>query len=447
MIRDDQARWLSGGLKLARVFDEKGAPRAVPWIVETIGERLGVPPVGVIADLGALLHGEPVHTRAIATGDARLDAAIRKYEDAVLGPLARDRRVYEIAMAIEKLPDDVRARAVGIFTATLLNRIGYEGGAPIKPGPARALAKKPDLLEGGYAALRDERTRSEMAAGYEAIARGAKATKELVTDADVFVMENVEVLRDLEQRLAIEQLASAREALFRAMPRRIKSTRKSEGATATPKADESEYPAGGFSSISTSGSLENIVISELIYMEKGKTEHVDLFDLRYAEGELLYYTRDEAIYLRQRRYVTFVFGPELTKARVKDAGAPFQRLVLLFGVALAVIKKLTLELDAIDLRFRWVFARTEKKPSPLGAERALLELLLREERENGLVEILEATSDEEAARAVDFARVALVQTVSFSPGLASRVERLGLDTAQDFDAWSAQSIDLVASLL
>ena len=94
----------------------------------------------------------------------------------------------------------------------------------------------------------------------------------------------------------------------------------------TSLTDEDHYPTGGFSSIATTGTMENLVISELIYMEdpadKDAAGGVDLFDLRYAEGELLYYTRDESQFVRDHRAVGFALSSDLTRARIKDRGAP-----------------------------------------------------------------------------------------------------------------------------
>src|SRR5690349_22712781 len=97
--------------------------------------------------------------------------------------------------------------------------------------------------------------------------------------------------------------------------------------------DDAAFPQGGFSSVSNVGSLENLVTSELVYMEDDAG--LDLFDMRYVEGELLYYTRDESLVVRRRRRVTFALLPGLTEARVKDAGLRWQRGVLVLGLVLS----------------------------------------------------------------------------------------------------------------
>ena len=67
-------------------------------------------------------------------------------------------------------------------------------------------------------------------------------------------------------------------------------TSQSEGDAPTQLEEESAFPVGGFSSISTVGSLENLVTSELIYMDDPNdpaSERPDQFDVRFVEGDLL----------------------------------------------------------------------------------------------------------------------------------------------------------------
>ncbi|MFY0574170.1 hypothetical protein ACN28S_07260 [Cystobacter fuscus] len=128
------------------------------------------------------------------------------------------------------------------------------------------------------------------------------------------------------------------------------------------------------------GSLENLVTSELVYMEDDAG--LDLFDMRYVEGELLYYTRDESLVVRRRRRVTFALLPGLTEARVKDAGLRWQRGVLVLGLVLSPVRRLSVWLGEEELRFRVVVVG-----EGLEAERGLCELLLREWLARGNAEV------------------------------------------------------------
>lgn len=483
--RGDTSSWLAAGLCLARVvpWGEDDIVQVASWIVAAIGERLDMPPLGVVADVGALLSGRSLGSEARPVlVDARLDHARRRYEDEVLARLAGDARARAGADAFASLSPDLRPLAVGILVASLLSRIGFDRGVTLQPGIVRAALRRPgrEIAERGFVALRDHaQTRDALAAGYEALVQGAQRTGELVSEGDVFLLENLSVLRSLTQRFAIAQVVEAAASIARGFPRRVRSTRASAGDAVTRLEDESEYPVGGFSSISTSGTLENLVTSELIYMESpaglpvdgglasGRT--VDLFDLRYTEGELLYYTRDEAIHTRRRRVVTFLLGDDLASSRVKDVGSPWQRIVLLLGVLVAAIEKLEGHLAAEALQFRVVFLRESAgQPSALKAERELCELMLREWRAKGAASVLESTMEAEAASLAAASRGALVEVVLFSTApvgamsarwsaaasaaaIGSRTTCLsfgtGLVDGADLEAWKESAVELVGALL
>ena len=207
------------------------------------------------------------------------------------------------------------------------------------------------------------------------------------------------------------------------------------------------------------GSLENLVTSELIYMDppssSGMKGDVDLFDMRYVEGELLYYTRDEAIFVRRRRQVVLVLSPDLVRARVKDRGAPFQRIVIVLGLVLVLTKKLVEMLGEEALAIRVVFLLAEDGlPSPLAEERALAELILREWRDLGTVEVDEVSWEETLERATTDARRALVEIVRFTgraeaaPVLDPRIVFVDFPARPDaLDEWSRRASEALSALL
>ena len=96
------------------------------------------------------------------------------------------------------------------------------------------------------------------------------------------------------------------------------------------------YPAGGFAALSTKGTFENLVRSEVVYVGEGTSTEggVDLFDVRFAENELLYYTRDEAPRTDARREICVVVDRP-AELRTKAAELPEQHLVLIEGTLLA----------------------------------------------------------------------------------------------------------------
>lgn len=370
-IRDPEEarRWLCAGLTLMRLapLSATEVEAVIPWAVRALSEMGSLPPAGVVADLGRLLFGAPLELKPLATTDVRLRAAIRAYEDEVLGRLATDRHLQEATDAALRLAPSLRADAVALLCQRILGRVRFRAATSMSPAALRRLAQRPatEVLDEGLAALGRGDCIAELAHGYEELARAARQVRALLGDGEVFALENLAALSTLAQRLAIEHMGAAAEALEATLPRRIPRSRASRGATPTQLDDESAYPIGGFSSMSTSGTLENLVTSELIYMEvdpdhgeasaaaaplapvgSGRRSadvegQVDLFDLRYVEGELLYYTRDEAIFVRGHRVVTFVLPPELIDARVKDPELEWQRLILVCGLILCVTRRLS----------------------------------------------------------------------------------------------------------
>ncbi len=466
--RDQATATVAAGLCLARMEPPAdAAARMGPWILATMGERLDVPPVGVIGDLGALLFGASLRTGTAVPGeDPALAAAIRRYEDAVLGRLAVDGRLASAGFAVARLPRDKHAQAVGLLVAGVLSRIEFDAGVEVQPGVVRQLTdRKPEeALQRGYGVLRDDAgVRRRLTEAYAALARCAQKARDLIGDADLFALENLVVLGSLTQRLAIADVVRAQEAISETIPRRLPRRRRKEGDVASKLEDESVYPVGGFSSVSTSGSLENLVTSELIYMDPTGSERaasaglpdVDLFDMRYVEGELLYYTRDEAIFVRRRRVVILALAPDLARARVKDRQLPWQRIVLVLGVVLVVTKKLVELLGEEALEIRVVFQHEDGAPTPLAEERALAELMLREWRDKGMADVVDASWEDVVDFSAASARRALVEVVHI--GGAAQAPEKSLDPrvvsasfvppTESLEGWSRATAELLSMLL
>jgi hypothetical protein len=145
--------------------------------------------------------------------------------------------------------------------------------------------------------------------------------------------------------------------------------------------DEDQYPVGGYTSISTRGSVESLLHSQLAYMEDaGGAREPDLFDVKFARDELFYYSRDENQFLRRRRAFVFVFLGELVtgqvSARYKSPDLDVQPIVLVLSTVLTVVEKLSEWLSTDAIRFELLFVQDGDK-RPLADEAKLCELLLR----------------------------------------------------------------------
>ena len=156
--------------------------------------------------------------------------------------------------------------------------------------------------------------------------------------------------------------------------------------------DEDTYPVGGFTSISTKGSVESLLHSQLAYMEHDPDLRPDLFDVKFLRDELYYYSRDENQFLRRRRTFLFCLYPDLVKARFKDSELPFQRIVVILGLLLTAVRKLSEWLSTDALKFEFLLIQ-DKVAKPLAQEGALLEMLFREQIENKTVEVIHLAED------------------------------------------------------
>ena len=436
---EDAERWLCAGLCLAR--QEGPSPESltasVPWLLATLAESPDLPPPALVADLGRLVSGVPLSpTLPVPDTLPRLRSAVRAYDDHVLARLAAEPHLDAVSSALARLPEALRARGVAFLVARVLTRLGFTGGTALSPRLARRVLERPpsELLHLGYAALREPGAGAaleRLAEGYEALASAARRAQALLGDTEAFTLENLEHLQGKAQRLALEQAVEAAEALSQTLPPKLRARPVSSGPTATTLEDEAAFPQGGFASVSNVGSLENLVTSELVYMEDEPT--LDLFDVRYVEGELLYYTRDESVAVRRRRVITFALLPGLVDARVKDAGVRWQRAVVALGQVLCLVRRLSAWLTAEDLRFRVIFVQDDRGQSPLEAERGLCELLLREWRERGTAEVLTAPDLDavlsEAAVSTKRARVDVLLVDAARPGAHDAREpdaRMGL---------------------
>jgi vWA domain found in the FtsH ternary systems/N-terminal helical region fused to the FtsH ternary system vWA domain len=397
-------------------------------------ERPVQPAPTLAVDLAALMHGERLLPVA-PPAQAPVREALRAYEDHVLARLTADRRWTRLTEALAGAPRALRPAAVGMTVAALLQRLQVHGGVGVPTGVVRRLVSRPigEVLEQGRVALHQPALAARLASGLEALARAARRTRDLLTDAEVFTVENVAALKGLGARVALGQLAEVAQLVEEQLPRRLKGAASEDGDAPTALEEDSAFPVGGFASLATSGSLENLVTSELMYLDQGAThaDRPDLFDVRFVEGELLYYARDESVAVRRRRTVVVVLDASLVRARVLDPREPWQRLVWLLGCVAAMVRRLAEWQDTDALRFELVFVGALGQ-SVLGEERDVLGLLLREFRERGQLELLDADSAAQAVRRARATHRQRTRLLVFSVGAPAGLEtEAGLDVAVD----------------
>ena len=409
---------IAAGICLSRGAEpeiEAALEGALGWIQAAV-EILPVgAPTGVIVDVGRMLTGQAFDSTASAQVDhPRLDQALARYDEHVLGRLGSDRLLEAATDAIATLSLEDQTDAIAILLDELLRRLGLS--MPTVPaGAVRRMARKSaaEVRAQGYAALaRPDGPAEQLADAYDALVDGARRLGTLLTPTEIYTLQNLHALRGAAQRLALRQITEAA-TRFR-LPKRARRTQSKAGHVAIMPDDDATYPMGGYAALATTGGLSNLVSSELIYMDEDA--EIDAFAVRWASGELLKYTRDESVFRRARRQIVVVCAADLDTCRVKDPQAPAQRIVLALGALVSGVEALIRWLDRVALSIVLVFERDGAR-DPLGPERALLALRLRAVCDAGIVTIADVAPEGGTVVRIDAALLADDFDASFHAAL------------------------------
>ncbi len=414
-LRDSEQtrQYVLAGLWLSRTHAPAAAtvPALFEWLLLLAGEGLPVPPIGFLADLGFLALGTreappPLPARDVPGVDPGL---LRRYEDYCLGKLYGDLSFERGADAILRYEVADRGRGLAYLAQRLMFQTGF-AGATLNPATIRSLARQPaeELLPAAWRTLAEQGLAAIAIEQYESLIEVVRGTGDLLTTADLFELERGTALAEFGQRLALRQVLQAADLLRAGIPRQKPRPASPRRQVATRLVTEDAYPVGGFSSISTKGSIESLLHSQLVYLERGARP--DLFDVKFVRDELLYYSRDENQFLRRRTTLLVVLTPELVRARTKDATLPYQRIVLALGLVVALAGKLREWLSDETLQTHVVLL-SENGSQPLSDEQALLELLLAEEIEHGAARVQSLPPGTLIRTIADHARRSLVRCV------------------------------------
>ena len=407
-LRDlnEARRFLLQGLWWQRVAPPAAATvrPALEWALQAASGGHGLPPLGFIADLGQAalgVEGDARPGRAAAVPGLPINV-VRTYEDHVLGKIYADWSFGRAADALRRYEGRDRARGLAFVLDRFRDRAGFDG-ATFSPGLLKGLLDEApeDVLHQGWESLRQDGADELNERLYQSLIAAARRTAEVLGPDDVAAVEAGDALADEGEQLARRQVRQAAAALESALPRHRPRPLRGPRETPTRILDDSAYPVGGFSSISTRGSIESLLHSQLAYMEAD--ERPDLFDVKFLRDELLFYSRDENQFLRRRRSFVFALYPDLTATRFKDPELPFQRGVLLLALLTTAVKRLTEWLSADALTFEILFVGGGGEAT-LAPERALLQTLLREPIVNGTARLESVPADRVAAYCAERAR-------------------------------------------
>lgn len=381
---DTARRYILDGLLLQRAVKPgaKTVKAALEWAMEIASEGDPLPPIGFVADVGHVALGVDAEQRAREAQPVPgwPPALGRSYEDHVLGKLYADWTFERAGDALRKYKDRDRMRGLAYLVRQICERAGI-AGALLPPAVIRALQTvNPDeVIQTGYDGLVRDGPSPLLVHLYEALVSAGRRTAEVLAPEDVLALEQGTAIADKAHYVAHRQVLQTAARLGAKLPGRPVKPLVGRKEVPTRVLDEDQYPVGGYTSISTRGSIESLLHSQLAYMEQ---ETPDLFDMKFVRDELFYYSRDENQFLRRRRAFVFVLFPDLVAARFKDPGLPYQRVVLLQAAVLALVRKLTEWLSTDAIRFEVLFVQDGGK-NPLAEEAALMKLLLREPIERG----------------------------------------------------------------
>ena len=330
---------------------------------------------------------------------------VRTYEDHVLGKFYADWTFSRAGDALRRYKGRDQARGLAFVFQQFARRSGFHG-VRLSPGVIKAVLEAPpaEVHTRGWESLGRDGLHVALVPQYEMLITAARRTAEVLGSEDISQLERGTALKPEGEQLAERQVLRAANALEAGLPRHRLRPRLRRLEVPTHILDEDTYPVGGFTSLSTRGSVESLLHSQLAFMEKD--ERPDLFDIKFLRDELLYYARDENQFLRRRRTFVFVLYPDLDQTRFKDRGVEFQRGVLLLALLYTLVRKLSEWLSTDALSFRFLFV-ADGDSDALAAERGLLESLLMDEIANGSVHLAKIAQDQIAGECAKWGRRSL----------------------------------------
>ncbi|MDP2340987.1 MAG: hypothetical protein Q8O67_08520 [Deltaproteobacteria bacterium] len=393
---------------VAAVVDEpvvEAVPRTLRWALHVWAAGCDEAPLWLIHDLGfVLLRGRSVRLaatrdRAQEAGDdddGRLRAARLAFEDRVVAAWLQDPSILSAHVVLAGLPDATQELAIAHAVVAALTR-----GLPVgtfEPGNVGALRTLQQKLIGESHFVDDDDVAAR-ATGITAVtamletAKTLLAGRRLLFDEDLWELAHLEDVPSEAARLALRTMHRTMSQIGPPSSTTLSKLARRSRDVPVDDDDTSSFPAGGFDAMSTQGTFENLVRSEVAYVGEGSSvdengvRGPDLFDLRFVEGELLYYTRDESPLLEQRRALVFVVV-DVERLRHKPVSLPTQTLVLVLACCLRAHQDLTEALG--PLAVHTTFALAGHDAAVVDEERGLLATSLMADIAHRRVALLES---------------------------------------------------------
>jgi hypothetical protein len=344
-------------------------PLALAWLRALWESGLDALPLDLVHDLGMLLADGRAFpfasSRDLAEWPESERPARLAYEDRVLGRWVIDPTVVDAHVAIAGLGGELRPRAiahaVGLALGSACMRADVAAGNPAvlrsswRELLAVAAAWPPRW--GAWEAPPADPAWQAWAQEQRAAILEQLGDERLFSPEDLWEIAHLADLPNESTRLALRELHAQVAAIGGLGQSAAMRVRRRAQEVAVDDDDASHYPAGGFDALATRGRFENLVRSEVAYVGEGQDDlgGIDLFDVRYAQGELLFYTRDESPLLDQRRRVTVIVDRP-AEQRHKHPDLAAQTLVLAHAAALRLQSDMVQVFgpSGAELHLRWL---------------------------------------------------------------------------------------------
>lgn len=369
--------------------------RALEWYKHLTGLGHYHLPFFIVMDLGILIE-KGYSTPFRSDRDYKLwseeHRSVRlRYENEILGRLLQEPMMLEILEFLQ-MSKEINGRRLRLMEL-LLNSLAaqYPRTCLVHPAHIRSVQLTPnDIAEHAereqrfLTSMEDPRFFIDRLSQFlEGVAHHIQWS-ELLRKEDLFELRHWHILDTEEIRIGCRQILEVERRLGEVDTRSIQVNQE-DSDSETAFVDETYYPTGGVTELTNRGSFENLVLSELIYMSDDPTQQTDLFDIRYIEGELLYYLRDSGQLRRKRRTVHLII--DLGQLfQFKTTGYDYQFSILTQGLLLRLTRDLlsVFANDAMQFHFHYVTQHFD--PEPLQREMQLMRLLLSDEEQHGWVD-------------------------------------------------------------
>ncbi len=323
------------------------------------------------------------------------------YENLLLGTLLQERSFVE---ARERLSTkrDVRQGAVQRLAELLLQTFGryYPQWLTVNPSHLRGFGFPPitNISSAEMRTSLEQRLDDELILtdALHHMLQGISNNvywKDILKQEDLFEIEHWELLDNESTRIGVRQITEIERRLGEFRLPRVRLQQEAMEVD-TDFDDDTVYPTGGFSGLTTRGSFENLVRSELVYLGEGSP--ISLFDLRFSENELLFYMRNDGVMRRRRRFVHVILDLD-TAFHYKSPGYEYPFSTLTQGLIVRLIHDLitTFEEDAVTIHIHYIHKPDQTLPHDVMVrnrerverEMSLVKLSLDREIRQELVEI------------------------------------------------------------